>query len=59
MPVPSLGDPDIVEAAEILNVSKQFIRRRIADKTLDAYRLKGSRLIRIRRESLEAMKVAV
>ena len=59
MPVPSLGDPDIPQAAKELNVSKQFIRRRIADKSLDAYRLKGSRLIRVRRDSLEAMKVPV
>ncbi|WP_076051908.1 helix-turn-helix domain-containing protein [Mycobacterium colombiense] len=53
------GDPTIAEAAEILNVSKQFVRRRIADHTLPAYRLKGSRLIRIRREDLDALKVPV
>ncbi|CAM4228385.1 DNA binding domain, excisionase family [Mycobacterium basiliense] len=55
----TVGDPDIAEAAKELNVSKQFIRRRIADDTLDAYRIKGSRLIRVRRASLEAMKVSV
>lgn len=54
-----IGDPDIKQAAEILNTSTQFVRRRIADKTLDAYRIKGSRLIRIRRDSLEAMRVAL
>jgi excisionase family DNA binding protein len=59
MAKPVLGDPDIAQAAEELNVSPQFIRYRIADKSLDAYRIKGSRLIRVRRESLEAMKVAV
>lgn len=54
-----LCDPNIAEAAEILGVSKLFIRRRITDGSLDAYRIKGSRLIRIRQESLEAMKVAL
>lgn len=59
MTIPNLGDPTIAQAAEEMHVSKQFIRYRIADGTLGAYRLKGSRLIRIRRDSLEAMKVAV
>jgi excisionase family DNA binding protein len=53
------GDSTIAEAAEYLNTSPQFVRRRIADGTLPAYRLKGSRLIRIRREDLDALKYPV
>jgi excisionase family DNA binding protein len=53
------GDVDIATAAAQLNTSTKFIRRRIADGTLPAYRLKGSRLIRIRREDLEALKQPV
>lgn len=50
------ADIDIATAATILNTSPKFIRRRIADGTLKAYRLKGSRLIRIDRADLEALK---
>jgi excisionase family DNA binding protein len=56
MPTSILGDPTINEAAEYLNTSTKFIRRRIADGSLPAYRLRGSRLIRIRREDLDALK---
>ena len=56
MPTSRTGDPTIAEAAEILNTSTQFIRRRIADGTLPAYRLKGSRLIRIRREDIDDLR---
>jgi excisionase family DNA binding protein len=55
MPTSRIGDPTIKEAAEETNTSTQFIRDRIADGSLPAYRL-GSRLIRIRREGLEALK---
>ncbi|WP_082696589.1 helix-turn-helix domain-containing protein [Mycobacterium sp. IS-1590] len=47
---------DIAESATELGVSEKFIRRRIADGSLPAYRLKGSRLIRINRADLEALK---
>lgn len=47
---------DTATAAAILNTSRQFIRRRIADGTLKAHRLKGSRLIRIARADVEALK---
>lgn len=50
---------DIPGAAKEINVSTKFIRRRIADRTLPAYRIKGSRLIRIRRADLEALKLPV
>jgi excisionase family DNA binding protein len=53
------ADVDIDAAAIELNVSTKFIRRRIADRTLPAYRIKGSRLIRIRRADLEALKLPV
>lgn len=56
MPESVLGDPTIKEAATETNTSTKFIRDRIADGTLPAYRLKGSRLIRIRRADLEALK---
>lgn len=46
---------DIAEAANALGVSTKFIRRRIADGSLPAFRIKGSRLIRIRRSDLEAL----
>jgi excisionase family DNA binding protein len=49
----------IEQAAVELGTSIMFVRRRIADKTLPAFRLKGSRLIRIRRHDLEALKVPV
>ena len=47
---------DVNGTAEYLVTDPKFIRRRIADGTLPAYRLKGSRLIRINRSDLEAMK---
>jgi len=50
---------DIAEAAQQLGTSTKFIRRRIADGTLPAYRLKGSRLIRIRVADLEALKTPI
>lgn len=46
----------IAEAAHELNVSPLFIRRRIADGSLRAFRIKGSRLIRIERTALEELK---
>lgn len=49
----------IIDAACELGVDKRFIRRRIADGTLAAYRLKGSRTIRIRRLDVEALVVPV
>jgi excisionase family DNA binding protein len=59
MPTQLSGDPTINEAAEFLNTSTKFIRRRIADGTLPAYRLRGSRLIRIRIADLEALKTPI
>jgi excisionase family DNA binding protein len=59
MPTQLSGDPTINEAAEFLNTSTKFIRRRIADGTLPAYRLRGSRLIRIRIADLEAPKTPI
>jgi excisionase family DNA binding protein len=53
---PVSRDLTIAEAAEDTNTDPKFIRRRISDGTLKAYRLKGSRLIRIRRADLEALK---
>lgn len=50
------ADVDIATAATIINTSPKFIRRRIADGTLKAHRLKGSRLIRINRADVEALK---
>lgn len=50
---------DIASAAEELGTSTKFIRRRIADGSLPAFRLKGSRLIRINRSDLEALKQPV
>ncbi|MGV0717863.1 excisionase family DNA-binding protein [Mycolicibacterium sp. XJ662] len=47
---------DIRTAARILNVSTMFIRRRIDDGTLPAYQIKGSRVIRIERADVEALK---
>lgn len=47
---------DISEAATELGVSEKFIRSRIADGSLPAFRLKGSRLIRIDRAALDALK---
>jgi excisionase family DNA binding protein len=53
------GDVDIAGAAAELGTSTKFVRRRISDKTLPAYRIRGSRLIRIRRADLEALKLPV
>lgn len=50
---------DIAGAAEELGTSTKFIRRRIADGSLPAYRLKGSRIIRINRTDLEALKLPI
>jgi len=47
---------DIATAARELQTSEKFIRRRIADGSLKAFRLKGSRLIRIYVTELEAFK---
>ena len=47
---------DVAAAAKILKTSTRFIRRRIQDGTLKAHRLKGSRLIRINRADVEALK---
>ena len=52
-------DFDIAAAAKRLQVSERFIRRRIADGSLKAHRLKGSRLIRIAAADLQAMKQMV
>ena len=49
-------DLDVATAARCVSTSPKFIRRRIADGTLKAHRLKGSRLIRIARADLEALK---
>lgn len=51
------SDPKPAQAAAELQVDIKTIYRRIADGTLPAYRIKGSRLIRIRREDLDALKV--
>jgi len=50
---------DIATAAPLLGVSTKFIRRRIADGSLKAYRLKGSKLIRIDVADLDALKQPV
>ena len=50
---------DVAGAATHLGTSQKFIRRRIADGSLKAYRLKGSRLIRIDRADLDALKQPV
>jgi len=53
---PAVG---IAAAAELLGVSTKFIRRRIADGSLKAYRLRGSRLIRIDVADLDALREPV
>jgi excisionase family DNA binding protein len=50
---------DIAGAAKIIGTSIMFIRRRIADGSLKAFRLKGSRLIRIDVSDLETLKEPV
>jgi excisionase family DNA binding protein len=57
MPKSVTGDPTIKQAADETTTSTKFIRARIASGDLKAYRLKGSRLIRIERASLDALKV--
>ena len=52
-------DVDVAGAAVELKTSKKFIRDRIEDGTLPAYRIAGSRLVRIRRADLEALKQPV
>lgn len=47
---------DIASVAENLGTSTKFVRDLIASGHLPAYRIKGSRLIRIRRSDLEALK---
>ncbi len=44
----------IDEAAEYLSVNPRTIRRRIAEGEIPAYRIAGTRTIRIRLEDLEA-----
>lgn len=46
-------------AADELGVSRMFIRRRIADGTLKAWRLKGSPVIRILRTDVLKLLVGV
>lgn len=53
------GDLDIAEVAAELNTSKKFVRDSIAAGHLKAYRLKGSRLIRITRADLDAFKLPI
>jgi excisionase family DNA binding protein len=43
------------EAAVILGVSVDTVRRRIAEGSLAASRIKGSRLIRVRRGDVDAL----
>jgi excisionase family DNA binding protein len=50
---------DIVTAAAIHNVSTRFVRRRIADGRLPAYRVAGTQTIRIRRADIDALRVPV
>jgi excisionase family DNA binding protein len=54
------GDLTMTEAATELGVSLNTVRRRIADGSLPAYRIKGrSRLIRIRRSDLDNLQEPV
>ena len=45
----------VKEAAEFLGLSVSTIRRYIYDRRLPAYKIAGERLVRIRREDLEAL----
>lgn len=45
----------IQDAAKILGVSVDTVRRRISDGTLPAARIENSRLLRVRRADVEAM----
>ena len=60
MPVPVQahveGSVTVVAAAAELNTTTKFIRSRIADGTINAFRIAGSRLIRIPTTELEALK---
>ena len=49
------GKVDITTAAGITGTSTKFIRRRIADGTLRAYRIRGSKLIRLDLADVEAL----
>lgn len=53
------GSVDIATAAHELFVSEKFIRRRIAEGVLTAFRIRGSRTIRIDRAELAKLKVPV
>lgn len=55
----SNSDLDIATAATELSVSKKFVRDLIASGRLPAYRVAGSRVIRIRRADLDAIKQPV
>lgn len=46
---------DIPTAAERAGTSTKFIRRRIADGTLRAYRIRGSKLIRLDAADVDAL----
>ena len=46
---------DVATAAAMLNTTTKFVRRRIADDTLPAYRIAGSKLIRVRRADVEVL----
>lgn len=54
--IPQSRDLTIDEAAADLGVEHKLIRRLITEGVLPAYRIKGSRIIRIRRVDLEALK---
>lgn len=47
------------DAAQYLSVNPRTIRRRIADGSLTAYRLSGTRGLRIKRADLDAALVRV
>jgi excisionase family DNA binding protein len=55
VPVTSPGKVDIPTAARLTNTSPRYIRRRIADGTLRAYRIAGSRLIRLDVADVDAL----
>ena len=54
---PADSDATPSQAAEELQVGIKTIYRRIADGSLPAYRIKNSRLVRIRRADIDALKV--
>lgn len=49
----------VQEAATRLGVSTKFIRRRIEDGTLAAFQMKGSRILRMKTEHVDALLVRV